>query len=46
MTELLQTLVEKHPTGTIDVASDYEDMQADHEGKAVVRATAGWLVLL
>jgi transposase len=44
--ELLQALVDKHPTGTIYVAWDNADTHADDEGEALVRAAAGRLVLL
>ena len=44
--ELLQTLVEKHPTGTIFVAWDNADTHQDDEVEAVVRGAAGRLVLL
>jgi transposase len=44
--ELLQVLVDKHPTGTIYVAWDHADTHADDEVEAVVRAAAGRLVLL
>ena len=44
--ELLQTLVEKHPTGTIYVAWDNAVTHQDDEVEAVVRAAAGRLVLL
>jgi transposase len=44
--ELLQTLVEKHPTGTIYVAWDNASSHQDDEVEAVVRAAAGRLVLL
>ena len=44
--ELLQTLVDKHPTGTIYVAWDNADTPQDDEVEAVVRAAAGRLVLL
>jgi transposase len=44
--ELLQTLVDKHPTGTIYVAWDNAPTHADDEVEAVVRAAAGRLVLL
>src|SRR5919109_4003392 len=44
--ELLQALVDKHPTGTIYVAWDNADTHADDEVEAVVRAAAGRLVLL
>ncbi len=46
VTELLQALVDKHPTGTIYVAWDNADTHADDEVEAVVRAAAGRLVLL
>jgi hypothetical protein len=42
----LQALVDKHPTGTIDVAWDHADTPADDEIEAVVRAAAGRLVRL
>jgi transposase len=44
--ELLQALVDKHPTETIYVAWDNADTHADDEVEAVVRAAAGRLVLL
>jgi putative transposase len=44
--ELLQTLVNKHPTGTIYVAWDNASTHQDDEVEAVVRAAAGRLVLL
>jgi putative transposase len=44
--ERLQALVNKHPTGTIYVAWDHADTQADDEVEALVRAAAGRLVLL
>ncbi len=44
--ELLQTLVEKHPTGTIYVAWDNASTHQDDEVEAVLRAAAGRLVLL
>jgi transposase len=44
--ELLQALVEKHPTGTIYVAWDNASMHQDDEVESVVRAAAGRLVLL
>jgi transposase len=44
--ELLEALVEKHPTGTIYVAWDNASMHKDDEMEAVVRAAAGRLVLL
>lgn len=46
VTELLQALVDKHPTGTIYVAWDNADTHADDEVEAVVRAAAGRLLLL
>ena len=44
--ELLQALVEKHPTGTIYVAWDNASTHQDDEVEEVLRATAGRLVLL
>ena len=44
--ELLQALVDRHPTGTIYVAWDNADTHEDYEVEAVVRAAAGRLVLL
>jgi len=44
--ELLQALVDKHPTGTIYVAWDNAGTHEDDEGEAVVRAAAGRLILL
>jgi transposase len=44
--ELLQTLVDKHPTGTIYVAWDNAGTHPDDEVEAVVRGVAGRLVLL
>ena len=44
--ELLQTLVDKHPTGTIYVAWDNATTHQDDEVEAVLRAAAGRLVLL
>ncbi len=44
--ELLQALVEKHPTGTIYVAWDNADTHEDDEVEAVVRGAAVRLVLL
>ena len=44
--ELLQTLVDKHPTGTIYVAWDNAGTHQDDEVEAVVRGAAGRLVLL
>jgi putative transposase len=44
--QLLQALVDKHPTGTIYVAWDNVSTHQDQEIEAVVRAAAGRLVLL
>jgi transposase len=44
--ELLQVLVDKHPTGTIYVTWDHADTHADDDVEAVLRAAAGRLVLL
>lgn len=44
--ELLQRLLDKHPTGTIYVAWDNASTHEDDEVEAVVRAAAGRLVLL
>lgn len=44
--QLLEALVEKHPTGTIYVAWDNANTHQDDEVEAVVRAAAGRLVLL
>jgi len=44
--ELLQTLVDQHPTGTIYVAWDNANTHQDDEVEAVRRAAAGRLVLL
>jgi transposase len=44
--ELLQALVDKHPTGTIYVAWDNADTHAEDEIEAIVRAAAGPLVRL
>jgi transposase len=44
--ELLQTLVDKHPTETVFVAWDNARTHQDDEIEAVVRAAAGRLVLL
>ena len=44
--ELLEALVDKHPTGTIFVAWDNSNTHEDDEVEAVVRAAAGRLVLL
>lgn len=44
--ELLEALVEKHPTGAIYVAWDNAGTHEDDEVESVVRAAAGRLVLL
>ena len=44
--ELLQALLDKHPTGTIYIAWDNADTHEDDEVEEVVRAAAGRLVLL
>jgi len=44
--ELLQALVDKHPTGTIYVDWDNANTHEDDEVEAVVRDAAGRLVLL
>lgn len=44
--ELLQALVDKHPTGKIYVALDNASTHQDDEVEEVVRAAAGRLVLL
>ena len=44
--EFLQSLVDKHPSGTIYVAWDNANTHQDDEVEAVVRAAAGRLVLL
>ncbi len=44
--ELLQALVDKHPTGTIYVAWDNANTHEDDEVEAVLRDAAGRLVLL
>lgn len=44
--QLLEALVEKHPTGTIYVAWDNATTHEDDEVEDVVRAAAGRLVLL
>jgi hypothetical protein len=46
MAQLLEALMEKHPTGTVYVAWDNASMHEDDEVEAVVRAAAGRLVLL
>ena len=44
--DLLQALVEQHPTGTIYVAWDNACTHQDDEVEAVIRAAAGRLILL
>jgi len=44
--ELLQALMDHHPTGTVYVAWDNANTHADDEVEAVVHAAAGRLVLL
>jgi putative transposase len=44
--ELLQALLDKHPTQTIDVAWDNCNTHEDDEVEAVVRGAAGRLILL
>jgi DDE superfamily endonuclease len=44
--ELLEALLEKHPTGTVYVAWDNSDTHEDDEVEAVLRGAAGRLVLL
>lgn len=44
--QLLQLLVDKHPTGTLYIAWDNASTHEDDEIEAVVRAAAGRLVLL
>ncbi len=44
--ELLEALLEKHPTGTIYVAWDNSNTHEDDEVEAVLRGAAGRLVLL
>jgi len=46
MAQLLEALVEKHPTGTIYVAWGNANTHEDDEVESVVRAAAGQLVLL
>ena len=46
MAQLLEALVEKHPTGTIYVAWDNANTHEDEQVDAVVQAAAGRLVLL
>jgi len=42
--ELLEALLEKHPTGTVYVAWDNSNTHEDDEVEAVLRAAAGRLV--
>lgn len=44
--ELLQAILDRHPTGTLYVAWDNASTHMDDEVEAVVRAAAGRLVLL
>jgi transposase len=44
--ELLQTLLDQHPTGIVYVAWDNANTHQDDEVEAVIRAAAGRLVLL
>lgn len=44
--ELLQALLEEHPSGTVYVAWDNASMHQDEEVEEVVRGAAGRLVLL
>jgi len=44
--ELLQTVLERHPAGTIYIAMDNANTHADDEVEAVLRGAAGRLVLL
>ena len=44
--ELLQALLDRHPTGTVYVAWDNASTHQDDEVEAVVRGAAGRLVLL
>jgi putative transposase len=44
--ELLQTLVDKHPTGTLFIAMDNASTHQDDAVEAVLRGAAGRLVLL
>jgi transposase len=44
--ELLQALLDKHPTGTVHVAWDNASTHEDDEVEAVVHGAAGRLVLL
>ena len=44
--ELLEALLQKHPTGIVHVAWDNSNTHEDDEIEAVLRAAAGRLVLL
>lgn len=44
--ELLQALLDRHPTGTVYIAWDNASTHQDDEVEAVIRAAAGRLVLL
>ena len=44
--ELLEALLEKHPTGKIYVAWDNSNTHEDEEVEAVLRGAAGRLVVL
>src|SRR5258708_5374615 len=44
--ELLQALLDQHPTGTVSVAWDNANTHEDDEVEAVVRGAAGRLVLV
>ncbi len=44
--ELLQTVLEQHPTGTVYIALDNANTHEDDEVEAVLRGAAGRLVLL
>ena len=44
--ELLEALLEKHPTGTVYVAWDNSNTHEDEEVEAILRGAAGRLVLL
>jgi transposase len=46
MAELLEALLEKHPTGRVYVAWDNSNTHEDEEVEAVLRRAAGRLVLL
>lgn len=46
LAELLQTVLERHPTGTVYIAWDNANTHEDDEIEEVVRGAAGRLVLL